>query len=73
MITRKPKSFSITYESGVTAEFADPRSGIAFYRLQWPALKAALQYLAEDSNEPVTLIDNESGDSLTATPEGRWL
>ena len=73
MITRKPKSFSIQYESGVMAEHSDPRTGVAFYRLTWPALKASLQSLAERAHEPVTLISNDNDDSLTVTPEGRWL
>ena len=72
MLTRKPKSFTIRYESGVLGEFADPRTGIAWYRLKWPDLKAGLHSLAERASEPVTLIDEESGDFITVTPEGQW-
>lgn len=72
MITRKPKNFTIKYDSGVSAEFSDPRTGIAWYRLNWPALKASLQVLAERADEPVMLIDNDTRDCITVSPEGRW-
>ena len=72
MFTKKPKSFTIVYESGVLGEFADPRTGIAWYRLEWSAFKAGLHSLAERANEPVTLIDDKNGDFITVTPEGRW-
>lgn len=72
MINKKPKNFAIVYESGVSGEFADPRTGIAWYRLKWPALKASLQTLAERAHEPVTIINTANGDTLTVTPEGKW-
>lgn len=72
MITSKPKNFSILYESGVYGEFNDPRTGIPFYRLNWPALKVTLRYLAETANESVTLINDSNGNTLTVTPEGSW-
>ena len=72
MITRKPRSFLITYESGVTGEFADPVSGIPFYRLKWPQLKKALHGLAEHSGQHVTLTNSITDESITVSPEGDW-
>ena len=71
-MTRKPKTFRLVYESGIAADSADPRTGIAFYRLNWAALKAAMVYLAQRAQEPVTIINCKSGDFLTVTPEGEW-
>ena len=71
-MNRKPKIFRLIYESGAAVGYADPRTGIAFYHLNWAALKAALVYLAQRAQEPVTIINCKSGDFLTVTPEGEW-
>ena len=72
MIKHKPENFSLRYGSGVYAEYADLRTGIAFYRLNWPAFKAAMQYLAEHANDSITLLNTDTLDSLSVTPEGKW-
>jgi len=72
MIKHTPTNFSLRYRSGVYAEHSDLRTGIPFYRMNWPAFKAAMQYLAEHANDSITLLDTDTLDSLTVTPEGRW-
>ena len=72
MITRKPKTFRLVYESGAAVGFADPRTGIAFYHLKWSALKAAMLYLAQKTQDTVTIINCKNGNFLTVTPEGEW-
>ena len=71
-ITKKPPHFSLTYGSGESVGLSDPETGIGFYRLCWPALKAAMRRLAERADDTVTLINERNRDALTVSPEGRW-
>ena len=67
MITRKPKSFSLVYSSGVR-----PALGTQIYRQTWRSIRSTMARLAADTGEPLTLVSHDNGDSITVSPEGRW-
>lgn len=72
MLNRKPNSFSLVYESGVCGEHCDPITGKPWYRLSWRTIKTSMKHLAQSGGEPLSLVSNENGDSITVSPEGRW-
>ena len=72
MITKKPKSFSLVYDSGVRGENCDPITGKPWHRLSWRTVKASMGQLAKSGGEPLTLVNHDNSDTITVSPEGRW-